>query len=120
VRLQILAQRLLRKRHNAKEAFMQSRWRSTLCGSRVKTTGEPITIESEPSKILSTGGQFIPHRSKAALRSMPMLFLPKEQYEVLACEDGRSFVRYAEEPTYLDDMDLADNALNYFDSKMSK
>ncbi len=98
---------------------MQSRWRSTLCGSKVKTIGDPIAIEAQPSKLLTTGGNFIPHRSKPGLRTLPMLFLPTESYEVITCEDGKHLARYSEhDDDFLQDMEISDGALDYLDSKM--
>ncbi len=106
---------------------MMSRWRETLCGSKIKThqTEDSYTlISAASSEVLSNGGAFRPRPpSKAfiAKKQLPLIFLPTNHYEVLVDEEGRHLSRYGnEESQKLDDIEVIEGNMGYFDTKHGK
>lgn len=78
---------------------MMSRWRETLCGSVIKSAqeGAPELVGGAMPGMLSCGGTFHPYQQKPALllqRQSGVIFLPKDNYEVLIPGAGNDWVHY--------------------------
>src|SRR3990167_5396557 len=80
-----------------REALM-SRWRETLCGSVIKSAPEaqPGLISEGFPAMLTCGGTFRPRYEKPVLfcRQNGIIFLPKENYEVLIPGASNDWVHF--------------------------
>lgn len=108
-----------------------SRWKQTLCGSVIKNRkvqflGTPVNLFKGDSKILSSGGSFLPHPKRHLLRhkiKQTLVHLPTETHELLVVEPFEEDQRFQESTSSSadkDEMDRIEEALRQFDVKISK
>lgn len=105
-----------------------SRWRSTLCGSTIKSDNQ-ITPEQmevltgQHSQILSCGGAFIPYQDRTLKQnpSMPTIHLANSDREFLAYDQEGQFCRFGRDPEeIIDDIDVIEEAFYAWDNKTTK
>jgi hypothetical protein len=102
-----------------------SRWRETLCGSRIKniSIADAEVMPSKTSEVLSCEGKFYANPSSQAFVKpfSVTLNLPTGEPEFLNWHSVDQQTRYSfKDQSYSEEIEVPDSALAYFENKYMK